>query len=113
MPDHDFPLGRIALAGGAIVLSVVLTVIAVLVWLHARHIPAGGERMSQPYDLTVPGPPLPTAPQPDLQAYLQAKQQRLHSIGWVDAGAGIAHIPIEDAMTLVAAKAASAAEGRR
>lgn len=40
-----------------------------------------------------------------------ARQERLRSYGWVDRGAGVAHIPIEQAMDLVA-KGVRAAPGK-
>jgi hypothetical protein len=83
----------------------------VLLVLHARGLPPGGQQLAQPYRFSVPGPSLQSAPQPDLAAYRTAKEARLHGRGWVDSGAGIVHIPIEDAMALLAAPAASGAEG--
>ncbi|WP_066342980.1 hypothetical protein [Azohydromonas lata] len=109
MSAPDLPTGRIALAGAAIAGTVIGVVILVLSWLHGQDMRPGGERLAQPYTLTIPGPRLQSAPQPDLAAYRAEKAAWLHGRGWVDAGAGIAHIPIEDAMALLAAPAASAA----
>ncbi|WP_051241609.1 hypothetical protein [Azohydromonas australica] len=108
MAAPDLPTGRIALAGAAIAGTVIGVVILVLLWLHGRDMRPGGERLAQPYTLTIPGPRVQNAPQPDLAAYRAEKEARLHGRGWVDAGAGIVHIPIEDAMALLAAPAASA-----
>jgi hypothetical protein len=54
--------------------------------------------------------PAPTPPAPRLEAqsgqaldpYRAAEQQRLSSYGWVDRQAGVAHMPIDRAMDLVA-----------
>jgi hypothetical protein len=109
MAAPDLPTGRIALAGAAIAGTVIGVVALVLLVLHGRDMPPGGERLAQPYTLSIPGPDLQTAPQPDLRAYRAEKEQRLHGRGWVEAGEGIVHIPIEEAMALMAAPAASAA----
>jgi hypothetical protein len=52
----------------------------------------------------IPAPRLQSAPQPERAAYFAGKQQRLDSAGWVDRNAGIAHIPLIDAMRLAAAR---------
>jgi len=52
----------------------------------------------------MPAPRLQSAPQPERAAYFAEKQQRLDSAGWVDRGAGIAHIPLQEAMRLAAAR---------
>jgi hypothetical protein len=111
MSAPELPTGRIALAGAAIAGTVLGVVALVLLVLHARGLPPGGQQLAQPYRFSVPGPSLQSAPQPDLAAYRTAKEARLHGRGWVDSGAGIVHIPIEDAMALLAAPAASGAEG--
>lgn len=112
MPAREVAVGKIALAGGAIALMVALVVATVLGWLHLRGTPPGGERLGRPYSLTVPGAPLQSAPQPDLRAYRAQKQRQLHGLGWVDAPHGLVHIPIEQAMALMAARSASAPEAR-
>lgn len=113
MPGPELRAGRVAIAGAAIAGTVIGVAAVVLLWLHERGLPAGGARLPQPYTLTIPGPVLENAPQPALQAYREEKSRRLHGRGWVDAAHGIVHIPIEDAMALLAARAASAAEGGR
>ena len=52
--------------------------------------------------LTSPAPRLQSAPRDDLAALRQAEQRRLESYGWADRSAGLAHIPIEEAMRRVA-----------
>jgi hypothetical protein len=114
MPHPDrLRIDRIALAGGAIAVTVALVVVAVLAWLHARGLPPGGTQLHRDYALTVDAPPLQSAPQLDLQAYRAEKARRLHETAWVDASQGIARIPIDDAMALMLQQAASAPEGRR
>ena len=51
-----------------------------------------------------PAPLLQPAPQPDRAAYFAEKRRLLDSYGWVDRQAGIARIPLDDAMKLLAAR---------
>ncbi|HEY8668704.1 MAG TPA: hypothetical protein VIL86_18800 [Tepidisphaeraceae bacterium] len=59
---------------------------------------------------TLPAPPAPnlqpsimhnTSPYQDLAEMRQRDENRLRSYGWIDATAGVAHIPIDRAMDLV------------
>jgi hypothetical protein len=50
-------------------------------------------------------PLLQPAPQPDRVGYLEQKRRTLDSYGWVDRQAGIARIPLDEAMKLMAARA--------
>lgn len=61
----------------------------------------------------IPAPRLESAPQPERAAYFARKQQRLDTYGWVDRKAGIAHIPLDDAMALMAAQRPAGREGGR
>ena len=51
-----------------------------------------------------PEPRLQIAPRQDLQHIRQTEEDILHSYGWVDRGAGIVRIPIEQAMDLIATR---------
>ncbi len=51
-------------------------------------------------------PLLQPAPQPDRAAYLEEKRRKTGTYGWVDRQAGIARIPLDEAMKLMAAKGA-------
>jgi hypothetical protein len=55
-------------------------------------------------------PRLQSAPQPDRAAYFDEKARQLADYGWVDRQAGVARIPLEEAMRLMAAKASHAAK---
>ncbi|MBZ9671903.1 hypothetical protein [Mesorhizobium sp. ES1-3] len=50
------------------------------------------------------GPALQHLPGADLAAFRKQEEEELGKLAWVDRGAGIARIPIEDAMKLVAAQ---------
>lgn len=107
--QHDgLATRRIAWAGASIAGTVLGVVAVVLLWTHERPIPPGGDRLAQPYTAHVPGPALQSAPQIDLQAYRAEKQAWLHGTAWVDGERRVARIPIDDAMALLAARAASA-----
>jgi hypothetical protein len=49
-----------------------------------------------------PAPRLQLVPETDLAALRQANRERLSSWGWVDKGAGIAHMPIDEAIARLA-----------
>ncbi len=49
-----------------------------------------------------PAPDLQAAPRTDMQRFRAAKLAALNGAGWTDEAHGIAHIPIDDAMRLVA-----------
>jgi hypothetical protein len=49
-----------------------------------------------------PTPRLQTQPFKDVWQLKQGQMERLTSYGWVDQGTGVVHIPIDDAMRLVA-----------
>jgi hypothetical protein len=53
-------------------------------------------------------PVLQPAPQPDRAGYLEEKRRVLAGYGWVDRQAGIARIPLDEAMKLMAARAKGA-----
>jgi hypothetical protein len=83
---------------------VALAVIVVLTILHFSHVPPGGERSSFGDNPPAAAPGLASAPQDELAQYRAGKQKQLESAGWVDRAAGIAHIPIDDAMDLLVQK---------
>ena len=67
----------------------------------------GAERTPRAFPLTAeeqpaqpPEPRLQTNPRQDLRALRSREDDMLHTYGWVDRRAGVAHIPIEDAMKL-------------
>lgn len=88
---------RAILWGGLAVLMMVL-----LVALAARLLTsANGPARAGPTDTSHDRPGLlQSDPVAERSAYLQAKQARLGSYGWIDREHGIAHIPIERAMQL-------------
>jgi len=49
-----------------------------------------------------PEPRLQPSPREDMQRFYASEMQRLNSTGWINKSAGIAHIPITDAMREIA-----------
>lgn len=92
--------------GGAIIVTGIVFAVAVswfglgLLWPgHGDHPPdaVGAAPTARPR--------LETAPQPERAAYDREKAQLVDGYGWVDREAGIARIPVEQAMQLMAARA--------
>jgi len=104
MRDDALPIGRLVLAGVAVVATVAVAVVVVLAMLAHRHVPVGGLAIDQPVQPEAGRPALQSAPQPDLAAYRAAKRQALEA---ADAGASI-----ETAMAQQAASAASSGISR-
>jgi hypothetical protein len=101
MRDVD---GRsIARAGAAIALAIAAAVAGVFALVHFSGVPPGGARLPGD-DALRDAPAAWTAPQPAREQWQREKLARLQSAGWVDRGAGIAHIPIGDAMDLLVAR---------
>jgi hypothetical protein len=113
MPAADVHARPIAWAGAAIALTVGLVVAGVFLLLRHWDMPAGADRVQLPYRMTIDGAALQSAPQVDLARYRAEKKTLLNSTGWVDAQHGIVHIPIADAMDILAHRAADAASEPR
>jgi len=109
MRDDALPVAKLLGAAGGIVGAIALALLVVLLVLHQRRVPPGGRPIAAPPPLAADQPMLEPAPQPELARYETAKLQALHGLGWVDAASGVAHVPIEAAMALRAAAAASGA----
>jgi len=109
MRDDALPIRRLLWVGVAIVFAMTAAIAVVLAILAHRRVPVGGLAIDRPSQLGPELPMLQTAPQPDLAAYKVEKQQALHALGWVDAASGVARVPIEVAMALQVARAASVA----
>lgn len=112
MRDDALPVRRLLGVGAAIVLVVAVAIGVVLAMLAHRRVPPGGVVIDKPAALGAGLPMLQSAPQPDLTAYRTEKEEALHSLGWIDAASGVAHVPIETAMALQAARGASAGGSR-
>jgi len=94
--------GAIAIAGG-IVFS------GLAAWFLLRALgPAANTPpsppLAHPESTFSPAPRLQPAPQEERAAYFAEKARRTGSYGWADREAGIARIPLDEAMRLLAAR---------
>jgi hypothetical protein len=113
--DVDF---RSILMFGA---GLLLTCLAVsfVVWVLFQHFEAREARQHAPdFPLATteehrlpPEPRLQTDPRGDLQALRDAEQQTLTTYGWVDRGANIVRLPIDEAMKLTVQRGLPARPG--
>lgn len=88
-----------------------ITVIAmILMYGFFQWFVADSGRVSEPLTLAVgeqPAPPLPRLqayPEAEYRAYDRQMTHQLESYGWIDEQAGIAHIPIDQAIALLVAQ---------
>jgi hypothetical protein len=79
-------------------------------WAHIEPSPA---LPPSPQPTVQTEPSLQIAPALDLQTLRQREDRLLRSTEWIDQGAGIARIPIEDAMALLVKRARRDNEPRR
>jgi hypothetical protein len=82
-------------------------------WLAYRMLrpPQGFAGPATTAGMRVAGPRLDPAPQPAKAAYEAEKERLVNGYGWVDRKAGVARIPVEQAMELMA-RQAQAGQGR-
>jgi hypothetical protein len=103
MPDYtggDLDLRGLRRGAYVIVGGIVCALVAAALMLRER----GPAANTPPHAFDGSPPQLQPAPQPDRVAYLAEKRRLLASYGWVDRQAGIARIPLDDAMALLAAR---------
>jgi hypothetical protein len=98
---RDVRIAPIAATAVAIALTVACVVAAVFALMHWRGLPPGGARLRAAQDMKLAAPGLASAPQDDTARERGVKDKWLHSSGWIDRDAGVAHIPIDDAMDLL------------
>jgi hypothetical protein len=103
----DFPVKRALWAGAGLALTVAVVIGAVLLMLRYWDLPPGGPPAVPRTPLDIAGPALQTDPQLEHARYLAEQQHWLSTAAWVDAPAGIARIPLDDAMKLMAQGKAS------
>jgi hypothetical protein len=100
--SRDASLKIIGVAAALLVLGVAASIAVSAWWYHGRYGDATGAMPAPRQRYFTNGP----AAEPDIRRDWRevdaAARERLGTYGWVDRGAGVAHIPIERAMTLVA-----------
>jgi hypothetical protein len=90
----------VLLAIAAIVVMVLI--VALVAALLSRSL--GSARALPPNTPPPPAPSLSSSPEPDITTFEREKRARLESYGWVDRDHGVAHVPIERAMEMLAAR---------
>jgi hypothetical protein len=95
--QSDWPLGTIGLILWAIL---IVLVISPLVMIGA--FPAAVSDVSRALTIRPPAPRLQTDPALDLAQFRLEETKRLNGYYWIDKSKGVVHIPIEQAMKMVA-----------
>lgn len=107
MPEHDtgrdLDLRAIRIGAIGIACGILFALVAAYVLLRD----AGPAANAPPRRFGAPAPLLQTAPQVERANYFAEKARLTGSYGWVDRQAGIARIPVDEAMRLLAARAAT------
>jgi len=93
-------------------LAVVTIVGFVIAWGFYRVLSRGERRLERPAVAVAgatapaepPGPGLQATPEKELAIFRRAEQEQLKSWAWIDQGAGIARVPVEKAIDMVAAE---------
>ncbi len=103
---RDLSVKAIAIFG-IVLTAVVIAALVSMVWLYGFFNVSQARRDAPPSPLASarPGPPEPRLqanPIQDLKAFRAAEDNLLNRYGWVNKEAGIARIPIDRAMDLVA-----------
>ncbi len=120
-PDVSFDATDVkpgAVVGFLMYLGLAIVVALLVVWWSLALIESRVARFDRPPSplragMKEPQPPEPrlqgvpghtSDPQQDLRGYLNEMQRELSSYGWADEKAGVARIPIDDAMRIIAEK---------
>ena len=91
--------GRFILGAVGLVLSTLLVItVGVLIAFPLTHL----DRTLATRLPSYPQPRLQPSPREDMQRFYAGEMQELNGTGWIDKSAGIAHIPIADAMRKIA-----------
>lgn len=109
---NDLDLRGLAIGAIAIFVMIVLSCVAAWFAWHAWKPADAGDGPDTRGDVPVAGARLEPAPRQDRNAYFAEKNRELHSWQWVDRQAGVARIPIEDAMDMLV-RQRQAQEGKR
>jgi hypothetical protein len=107
MAQADLDVSRIARIGVMLVLVIVGAVAVATVLNYWLPVSASTPDATPLAPLAESSARLLSAPQPVRQKVREHQLERLHSSGWVDRAHGIAHIPIDAAMALIAERSAA------
>ena len=84
-----------------VVFSFLATVVIFDLFMQRAETKGNPASPLQVVDETPAGPQLQVVPGLDYRALKAEESERLESYGWVDEGAGVAHIPVEAAIDLM------------
>ena len=91
--------GRFIWIGVVLLLASVLILALLVLWLYPGATTDRTMRLPLP---NYPNPQLQPSPREDMAKFYEGEMRWLNGTGWIDKAHGIAHIPISDAMRLVA-----------
>jgi hypothetical protein len=113
MPDDqpvsdagDIHLGGVGWGGAMVAGGIVFALVASYFAFRTLQPAHGYGGPDADAGMHIAGPVLETAPQPARASYAAEKERLINGYGWVDRKAGIARIPVEQAMRLMAGRAA-------
>jgi hypothetical protein len=86
-------------AGTALMLGLLLVCALLTGWLYPQSLSDATLTSRLP---EYPAPRLQSDPAADMRAFHALEMRQLDSTGWVDEGHGVVHIPVADAMRIVA-----------
>lgn len=92
---------RFAMVFVSALIAAVVVVLIFLVWFYRMVAPAPPQQATTTRRLP-PGPVLQANPAVDMAKFRQREEQKVSSYGWVDRNAGIAKVPVQRAMEMVA-----------
>ncbi|GIV14754.1 MAG: hypothetical protein KatS3mg022_0189 [Armatimonadota bacterium] len=95
---------RFAMVFVSALIAAVIVVLIFLVWFYRVVVPQpppAPKPIAQQRPLP-PAPVLQVNPAVDMQKFREREEQKASSYGWVDEKGGIAHVPVQRAMEIVA-----------
>lgn len=100
---HEPDLSTVGPIAWTMLLTLVLVLVSgLLLWVaYPYWRPQPPPPLFEPLPVPPGQPRLQWNPRADMVEYQRQVEQRLHGVGWVDRRAGVVHIPIERAMTLL------------
>jgi hypothetical protein len=101
----DINARAVALTAAAVAAAIAVAAIAAYLIWHAWLAAGAASGPNAAFDFPVAGPVLESAPQPSRAAYMAEKQVLLDGYQWLDRNQGIARIPVEQAMRVLAGQA--------
>lgn len=96
---------RFAMLFVSALLAAVIVVLIITVWFYRAVVPPQQQVAQTPVSQQRPLPPAPVLqvnPAVDMQKFREREEQKASSYGWVDEKGGIAHVPVQRAMEIVA-----------